>query len=182
MIRLAEGEPQAETRLPCLHQQGTSNALIDGSEKPLSAARRHTERERESSPTAEHTRTHTHTPVRALKHRNPSSGRFLSLKSGAYPTHQSCSGEVAAALSALLRFNFRSAPQQQERRGQRMSIILPGLWLAAAAAFQSRALIKNLQTLLLMRPRIFAPSLRHKELKLREKVVCNTYLLPMLIT
>lgn len=57
MIRPAEGGPQAETRLPCLHQQGTSNALIDGSEKPLSAARRHTERERESSPTAE---THTH--------------------------------------------------------------------------------------------------------------------------
>lgn len=47
LIRLAEGgEPQAETRLPCLHQQGTSNALIDGSEKPLSTARRHTERER----------------------------------------------------------------------------------------------------------------------------------------
>lgn len=109
MIQLAEGQPQAETRLPCLHQQGTSNALIDGSEKPLSAARRHTERERESSPTAEHTRTHAHTPVRALKKKNPtespSSRRFLSLKSGAYPTHPGCSGEVAAALSALLRFN-----------------------------------------------------------------------------
>lgn len=115
MIRLAEGGPLAETRLPCLHQQGTSNALIDGSEKPLSAARRHTERERESSPTAEHTRTHAHRPVQALKHRNPCSGRFLSLKSGAYPTHQSCSGEVAAALSALLRFN--SAAHHSSRGG-----------------------------------------------------------------
>lgn len=105
LIRLAEGEPQAETRLPCLHQQGASNALIDGSEKPLSAARRHTERERESSPTAEHARTHAHTRVQTLRDKNHASGRFLSLKSGAYPTHPGCSGEVAAALSALLRFN-----------------------------------------------------------------------------
>lgn len=33
LIRLAKGEPQVETQSPFLHQQGTSNALIDGSEK-----------------------------------------------------------------------------------------------------------------------------------------------------
>lgn len=71
---------------------------------PVSCPETHRKREKESSPTAEHTRTAAHTPIRALKQRNPSSGRFLSLKSGAYPTHQSCRGEVAAALSALLRF------------------------------------------------------------------------------
>lgn len=36
-------------------------------------------------------------------------------KMGAYPTHQSCSGEVAAALSGLLRFN--SAAHHSSRGG-----------------------------------------------------------------
>lgn len=51
LIRLVEGEPQVETRLPCLHQLGTSNALIDGSKKNPCHLTREKERDKVVPPT-----------------------------------------------------------------------------------------------------------------------------------
>lgn len=124
MVRLVEGEPQVETRFPCLHQQGTSNALIDGSQKPchLPGDRQEGKREREKVvPPPNKSPLHrqdTHTRLRAPKPRparNPCLLEISFIKMGAYPTHQSCSGEVAAALSGLLRFN--SAAHHSSRGG-----------------------------------------------------------------
>lgn len=64
LIRLAEGEPQVETRLPCLHQQVTSNALIDGSRKPCHLERRERHTHKIVPPThSENTRGHGRAPT-----------------------------------------------------------------------------------------------------------------------
>lgn len=64
LIRLAEGEPQVDTRLPCLHQQVASNALIDGSRTPCHLERRERHTHKIVPPThSENTRGHGRAPT-----------------------------------------------------------------------------------------------------------------------
>lgn len=123
LIRLAEREPQVDTRLPCLHQKVTSNALIDGSRKPCHLERRERHTHKIVPLThAEDTRSGANTAPRELGQGAARWIWFLKRKQiGGYRTHQGCSGEVAAALSGLLRLNSAAQRSSRRRRGQHMS-------------------------------------------------------------